>query len=123
MASQAASTIKALAASGVSEVAFTEVDIVGAPANDYVAVTQACLSEPKCVGLTVWGVRDPVRTLLFLFLSFFLLFSCLGDRETTKKEGLNADFRRRTRGERARAPFSSTPTSALRPRIRPLPTP
>ncbi|KAI1160266.1 family 10 xylanase [Nemania serpens] len=59
LASQAGATIKALAASGVSEVAFTEVDIVNAPTNDYVAVTKACLDEPKCVGLTVWGVRDP----------------------------------------------------------------
>lgn len=59
LASQAGATIKALAASGVSEVAFTEVDIVGAPANDYVAVTKACLDEPKCVGITVWGIRDP----------------------------------------------------------------
>lgn len=59
LASQAGATIKALAASGVSEVALTEVDIVNAPANDYVAVTQACMNEPKCVGITVWGVRDP----------------------------------------------------------------
>ncbi|KAI3323451.1 glycoside hydrolase family 10 protein [Xylariaceae sp. AK1471] len=59
LASQAGAAIKALAASGVSEVAFTEVDIVNAPANDYVAVTQACMNEPKCVGITVWGVRDP----------------------------------------------------------------
>ncbi|KAI0395777.1 family 10 xylanase [Xylariaceae sp. FL0594] len=59
LASQAGATIKALAASGVSEVAFTEVDIVGASANDYTAVTQACLDEPKCVGITVWGIRDP----------------------------------------------------------------
>ncbi|KAI8628035.1 glycoside hydrolase family 10 protein [Xylariaceae sp. FL1651] len=59
LASSAGAAIKALAASGVSEVAFTEVDIVNAPANDYVQVTNACLDEPKCVGITVWGVRDP----------------------------------------------------------------
>ncbi|KAH9999570.1 family 10 xylanase [Xylariaceae sp. FL0662B] len=58
LAAQAGAAIKALAASGVSEVALTEVDIQGAPANDYAAVTQACLDEPKCVGITVWGVRD-----------------------------------------------------------------
>ncbi|KAI1106681.1 family 10 xylanase [Jackrogersella minutella] len=59
LAAQAAASIKALAATGVTEVAFTEVDIQTAPANDYAAVTKACLDEPKCVGITVWGVRDP----------------------------------------------------------------
>ncbi|KAI1338500.1 family 10 xylanase [Xylariaceae sp. FL0016] len=58
MGANAAGAIKALAASGVSEVAFTEVDIQGAPANDYAAVAKACLAEEKCVGITVWGVRD-----------------------------------------------------------------
>ncbi|KAI1261728.1 family 10 xylanase [Xylariaceae sp. FL1019] len=59
LAAQAGAAIKALAASNVKEVAFTEVDIVNAAANDYVQVTQACLNEPKCVGITVWGIRDP----------------------------------------------------------------
>lgn len=53
-----ANAIKALAAVNVSQVAVTELDIQGNNANDYVAVTKGCLAEPKCVGITVWGVRD-----------------------------------------------------------------
>jgi len=53
-----AGAIKALAASGVKEVAVTELDIQGSNANDYATITKACVDEPKCVGITVWGVRD-----------------------------------------------------------------
>jgi len=62
-----AGAIKALAAVNVKEVAVTELDIQGNNVNDYTAVTQGCLDEPKCVGITVWGVRDSVS----------LFFPCL----------------------------------------------
>ncbi|KFZ24205.1 hypothetical protein V502_01314 [Pseudogymnoascus sp. VKM F-4520 (FW-2644)] len=42
----------------VSEVAITELDITNAPANDYVAVTSACLQVSNCVGITTWGTSD-----------------------------------------------------------------
>lgn len=43
----------------VSECAVTELDIKGASVNDYNTAVGACVDVENCVGVTVWGIRDP----------------------------------------------------------------
>ncbi|BFO16095.1 hypothetical protein SHKM778_24830 [Streptomyces sp. KM77-8] len=50
-------TLRNFAALGV-DVAITELDIQGAPASTYANVTNDCLAVERCLGITVWGVRD-----------------------------------------------------------------
>jgi endo-1,4-beta-xylanase len=50
-------TLANFAALGV-DVALTELDIEGASTGNYDAATKACLAVSRCVGITVWGVRD-----------------------------------------------------------------
>ncbi|MFH8439784.1 endo-1,4-beta-xylanase [Streptomyces sp. NPDC018026] len=50
-------TLQNFAALGV-DVAITELDIQGAPASTYANVTNDCLAVSRCLGITVWGVRD-----------------------------------------------------------------
>lgn len=52
--------LEALAGTGVSEVAITELDIGGADHDDYWVVANACLQVSACVGITTWGVSDNV---------------------------------------------------------------
>ncbi|ORY68567.1 putative endo-1,4-beta-xylanase [Pseudomassariella vexata] len=61
--------LKAYVAAGVSEVAYTELDIrfttlpytaagLQQQASDYAAVTKACLAVNECVGITIWDFTD-----------------------------------------------------------------
>ncbi|MEU8610345.1 endo-1,4-beta-xylanase [Actinoplanes sp. NPDC048791] len=50
-------TLSSFAALGV-DVALTEVDVTNSSTSQYAGLTQACLNVPRCVGITVWGVRD-----------------------------------------------------------------
>ena len=50
-------TLANFAALGV-DVALTEVDVTNASTSQYAGLTQACMNVSRCVGITVWGVRD-----------------------------------------------------------------
>ncbi|MBM9624219.1 endo-1,4-beta-xylanase [Streptomyces zhihengii] len=50
-------TLQNFAALGV-DVAVTELDIQGAPSSTYASVVNDCLAVSRCLGVTVWGVRD-----------------------------------------------------------------
>ncbi|SCG68184.1 endo-1,4-beta-xylanase [Micromonospora humi] len=50
-------TLSSFAALDV-DVALTEVDVTNASTSQYQGLTQACVSVPRCVGITTWGIRD-----------------------------------------------------------------
>jgi endo-1,4-beta-xylanase len=50
-------TLSSFAALGV-DVALTEVDVTNSSTSQYAGLTQACMNVPRCLGITVWGVRD-----------------------------------------------------------------
>jgi endo-1,4-beta-xylanase len=50
-------TLQNFAAAGV-DVALTEADVTNADPTQYANMTNACLAVSRCIGITVWGVRD-----------------------------------------------------------------
>ncbi len=50
-------TLESFAALGV-DVAITEADVTNASTSQYAGMTQACVNVSRCIGITVWGVRD-----------------------------------------------------------------
>jgi endo-1,4-beta-xylanase len=50
-------TLSNFAALGV-DVALTEADVTNASTTQYAGLTTACMNVTRCVGITVWGVRD-----------------------------------------------------------------
>src|SRR3954468_10904607 len=50
-------TLTNFANAGV-DVALTEVDVTNASTSQYQGLTQACVNVSRCLGITVWGVRD-----------------------------------------------------------------
>ncbi|TEB27025.1 glycoside hydrolase [Coprinellus micaceus] len=54
------------ASAPVKELAITEVDVSNANPADYINVVKACLSEPKCVGVSAWGISNRGRVPLRL---------------------------------------------------------
>ena len=49
--------LSSFAALGV-DVALSEADVTNASPEQYGGMTQACVNVPRCVGITLWGVRD-----------------------------------------------------------------
>ncbi|KAI1282390.1 family 10 glycosyl hydrolase [Xylaria sp. FL0933] len=63
------SAIQSYVAAGVTEVAYTELDVrfsslpptdagLAQQATDFATVTKACLAEKACVGITIWDLTD-----------------------------------------------------------------
>jgi endo-1,4-beta-xylanase len=78
-------TLQNFAALGV-DVAITEADVTQASATQYQGMTQACVNVSRCVGITVWGVRDCDS---WRSSENPLLFDCSGNKKAAYTSVLN----------------------------------
>ncbi|MET8157432.1 endo-1,4-beta-xylanase [Sphaerisporangium sp. NPDC005289] len=104
-------TISSFAALGV-DVAITELDIQGGSASTYQSVTNDCLAVSRCVGITVWGVRDTDSWLGSGATA--LLFDGNGNKKAAYTSVLNA---------LNSATPNPTPTPTVTPTVTPTATP
>ena len=109
-------TLSSFAALGV-DVALTEADVTNASTTQYAGLTQACVNVARCVGITVWGVRDSDS---WRSSESPLLFDGNGNKKAAYTSVLNA--------LNAASPTSAPPTSpttspTASPTTSPSPTP
>ncbi len=105
-------TLSSFAALGV-DVALTEVDVTNASTSQYSGLTQACMNVSRCVGITVWGVRDSDS---WRSSESPLLFDGSGNKKAAYTSVLNA--------LNAAPPTSPTPTpTTASPTVSPTTSP
>ncbi|WP_188127069.1 endo-1,4-beta-xylanase [Actinoplanes lobatus] len=103
-------TLSSFAALGV-DVALTEVDVTNASTSQYAGLTQACLNVPRCIGITVWGVRDSDS---WRSSESPLLFDGNGNKKSAYTSVLNA-LNGASPNPSSPAPSSPTPSSSATP--------
>src|SRR5690348_10337924 len=100
-------TLSSFAALGV-DVALTEVDVTNASTTQYAGLTQACMNVSRCVGITVWGVRDSDS---WRSSESPLLFDGSGNKKAAYTSVLNA-LNAATPTPTGPTPTGSTPTGS-----------
>ncbi|MET8157827.1 cellulose binding domain-containing protein, partial [Sphaerisporangium sp. NPDC005289] len=94
----------------------TELDIQGGSAQTYQSVTNDCLAVSRCVGITVWGVRDSDSWLGANTSP--LLFDTSGNKKAAYTSVLNA-----LNSATPNPTPTPTPTPTVTPTPNPTPTP
>ncbi|WP_203822516.1 endo-1,4-beta-xylanase, partial [Paractinoplanes ferrugineus] len=103
-------TLTNFANAGV-DVALTEVDVTNSSTSQYAGLTQACMNVPRCIGITVWGVRDSDS---WRSSENPLLFDGSGNKKAAYTSVLNA--------LNAATPTPTGPTPPTSPTTGPTPT-